>query len=165
MSDFTEEWLQTRLKKGCHIVSVVGGKLPSTSPRAEQNPPVAGPATLACKRRRRSPWDRCTKTERRFCEWVLAGGMGGRIPAFLQPHAGPRLVFPDWNDSYSPDVFVQWDDGSFTLYEVKGGYRGPGWEQGWERFKRACSTWPSLPLEMWEWDRKKHVWVCRWPLR
>ena len=34
--------------------------------------------------------------------------------------------------------------------EVKGGYRGPGAEQGVERFKRARAEYPALRWELWD---------------
>jgi len=36
------------------------------------------------------------------------------------------------------------------LVEVKGGYRGPGWEQGLERYKRARAEYPALRFELWD---------------
>jgi len=60
------------------------------------------------------------------------------------PHA-VTLVFRD-GDRYTPDVLTVNRDGLVTLYEVKGGYRGPGWEQGIERFKRAVAEFPGLRL-------------------
>jgi hypothetical protein len=52
------------------------------------------------------------------------------------PH-GLRLSFDD-GTTYTPDLVVyEYEPCRFRLVEVKGGYRGPGWEQGYERFRRA----------------------------
>jgi hypothetical protein len=55
---------------------------------------------------------------------------------------GMTLRFPD-GDRYTPDIvgYPGFDFDRIKLIEVKGGYRGPGWEQGHERFKRAKERW------------------------
>lgn len=81
-------------------------------------------------------------------EWaaMLARQWGWPI---VRPHA-MTLVFDD-GDRYTPDVLLAWPRGlTMTLYEVKCGYRGPGWEQGMERFKRAKAVFPWLDLRLAE---------------
>ena len=39
---------------------------------------------------------------------------------------------------YIPD-FVIWAHGVVEVVEIKGGYKGAGWEQGWDRYKRAAA--------------------------
>lgn len=54
-------------------------------------------------------------------------------------------MFPlDGGGTYTPD-FIAWKKGDpgLVVCEVKGGYRGPGWEQGMERYKRAASQYSS----------------------
>lgn len=60
---------------------------------------------------------------------------------------GIRLAF-DNGDTYLADFAVFHPTGKIELIEVKGGargsgneYRGPGWEQGWERWERAREFW------------------------
>ncbi len=40
------------------------------------------------------------------------------------------------------------------LVEVKGGYRGPGWEHGLERYRRARAEYPELRFELWQMDKE-----------
>ena len=43
---------------------------------------------------------------------------------------------------YTPDIVVINPlTAGIDIWEVKGGYRGPGWEQGYERYKRAAYEW------------------------
>ena len=71
------------------------------------------------------------------------------------PH-GLTFTFDD-GDRYTPDFFMvpliaERRDNLPCIVEVKGGYRGPGWEQGYERFKRAREKWARwFGFEMWTW--------------
>lgn len=73
---------------------------------------------------------------------ILLSGAGNGDLVIEQP---TRLLrFPN-GDTYTPDFCVMRADGIVEFHEVKGGYRGPGYEQGMERFNRAaerfgCST-------------------------
>jgi hypothetical protein len=64
-----------------------------------------------------------------------------RYYASLWPNAiiipqGITLRFQD-GTKYTPDLAVYNQFPQPVLIEVKGGYRGPGWEQGMERHRRA----------------------------
>lgn len=54
--------------------------------------------------------------------------------AIINPWTGP--------DRYGLGVLI--------LVEVKGGYKGPGWEQGLERYMRARAEYPALLFELWD---------------
>jgi hypothetical protein len=65
-------------------------------------------------------------------------------------------------DTYRPDIVIlkpcDWFRGSLlrmVLVEVKGGYKGPGWEQGVERYKRAVVEYPALEFELWDMAAKE----------
>jgi hypothetical protein len=46
-----------------------------------------------------------------------------------------------------------------TLIEVKGGFKGPGWEQGIERYRRARTQWEKVfAFELWDWSRETKRW-------
>jgi hypothetical protein len=68
------------------------------------------------------------------------------------------LVLPlSGGDTYRPDLLIlapcQDFSGSLCrviFVEVKGGYKGPGWEQGIERYKRAVVEYPALEFELWD---------------
>jgi hypothetical protein len=61
--------------------------------------------------------------------------------------------------SYTPDLCVRDRKQKIIIIEVKGGYRGPGWEQGIERYKRAKYEWGHwFELRLWTWDRKQQTW-------
>jgi hypothetical protein len=61
--------------------------------------------------------------------------------------------------SYTPDLMVRTKYEKPILIEVKGGYRGPGWEQGIERYKRAKYEWGYwFEFQLCIWDRKKQEW-------
>ncbi len=81
-----------------------------------------------------------TKAEAAALAWL--SGEGWQVipqPCRLFPLAG--------GGSYTPDLLA-WRNGfpGVLVVEVKGGYRGAGWEQGYERYKRAadafdCHAW------------------------
>lgn len=58
--------------------------------------------------------------------------------ATITPH-GLRLAFGD-GTTYTPDLVVYHPSGRIELVETKGGYSGPGAEQGIERFRRAMAV-------------------------
>lgn len=69
--------------------------------------------------------------------------------------AQPCRLFPlPDGGTYTPD-FLAWkdDEGGVVVAEVKGGYRGAGWEQGEERYRRAaaaydCPQWRFCRIEV-----------------
>lgn len=64
-----------------------------------------------------------------------------------------RNLFPlAGGGTYIPDFVVLSPHGA-RVVEVKGGYRGPGWEQGRERYKRAAAQYSGkagVSFELWE---------------
>ena len=58
--------------------------------------------------------------------------------AHIIPQASRFFRLAD-GDSYTPDFVVIGNAMPIEVWEVKGGYRGPGWEQGVERYKRTAS--------------------------
>ena len=105
--------------------------------------PVSNLPPAKCSRGRRKPPAPSTKAE---AEW-LAYLRRVFVDAIIRAH-GMTLVFPD-GDRYTPDV-AMWHHGHLTIYEVKAGYRGPGWEQGTERYKRAKAEWYWLDFRLAE---------------
>ena len=69
--------------------------------------------------------------------------------------------------TYTPDFLVVRPGEPVRAIEVKGGYRGPGWEQGVERYRRAALEWSDgilFQFEMHTWDRARREWrVDPWP--
>lgn len=78
---------------------------------------------------------------------VLAWAQRNWPTALIIPH-GLTLKFPD-GTRYNPDIVVYDQAVRPILIECKSGYRGPGWEQGHERFRRArdlFGEWFELEL-------------------
>ena len=98
------------------------------------------------------------KTEARAMEWLRFQGYSGII-------AQPTRLFPlAGGGSYTPD-FLAWELMSFGILviEVKGGYKGPGAEQGYDRYKRAAlqyspagSPWRFALLT---WHARRREWT------
>lgn len=68
--------------------------------------------------------------------------------------------------TYTPD-FLEFRPSGLPViaWEVKGGYRGPGWEQGYERYKRAALEWSDGEIFQFKMATKnKGKWsVEEWP--
>lgn len=59
--------------------------------------------------------------------------------------------------TYTPDLVVLRHGHLPLCVEVKGGYRGPGADQGYERYRRAAYEWgPWLEFALWE--RRRGEW-------
>jgi len=99
----------------------------------------------------------CNQTERRFYE-SLSSANRDRI--VIQP---PRHFPLKGGGTYTPDFMVYTDDG-VLVYEIKGGYRGPGAEQGHERYARAAVQWASPALRFCKatWNAKDKAWTKEW---
>ena len=69
----------------------------------------------------------------------------------IQP---PRFFEFEDGDTYTPDFLLLAGGRGQIVAEIKGGYRGPGWEQGWEQFKRAAAAFGR--------DRGREFWLCEW---
>ena len=59
--------------------------------------------------------------------------------------------------TYTPDLLVLRDGRPPLAVEVKGGYRGPGAEQGVERYRRAAYEWRRW-LDFALWERTRGAW-------
>ena len=96
------------------------------------------------------------KTEARFLEIIKRDYKG----ALIVPQPTRFFRFPN-GDTYTPDFLVIDGDGVF-VFEVKGGYRGPGWQQGYERYHRAKERFESydnrIVFELVPWDAKRGEW-------
>lgn len=106
----------------------------------------------------KSRLDSLNKTERRFYDEILKGV--DKKSVIVQPS---RLFELQGGGTYTPDFLVISDGKAFAI-EIKGGYRGPGWEQGYERYKRAAAQWQGDHFKfcMWTWDRKANKWDCEY---
>ena len=100
---------------------------------------------------------RLTSAERRFLSGLESGGLLSALglPAGCRWVAQPTRLLPlSGGGTYTPDFLVLVPGGEPVSAEVKGGYRGPGWEQGVERYRRAASEWDGRGLRfvMATWD-------------
>lgn len=104
------------------------------------------------------------KTEERFRrEWPCTVIRSGWV-ACWQTY---RMAFPDGGE-YRPDCVMvrhnhdilptELPPAGSIIVEIKGGYRGPGWEHGYERFKRARLQWPQFAFHCYE-EWKKGMWA------
>ncbi len=102
------------------------------------------------------------KTERRFYETVIPEVFKGQeYIVITQP---PRLFELTGGGTYTPDFLVCTND-TVHVCEIKGNYKGPGWEQGIERYKRAAAQFNMLCIQftMYTWDAKQKRWrVSKW---
>lgn len=94
---------------------------------------------------------RLNTSETRVAALLAAQGMVVVGQALRLPLSG--------GGEYRPDL-VAWSPGcaSVLVVEVKGGYRGPGWEQGFERYKRAALEWDGAPLVFVRFERDGSRW-------
>lgn len=90
-------------------------------------------------------------SEKRVAALLAAQGMTVVGQALRLPLSG--------GGEYRPDL-VAWSPGcaSVLVVEVKGGYRGPGWEQGYDRYKRAALEWDGAPLVFVRFERDGSRW-------
>lgn len=103
----------------------------------------------------KSRLDRLNKTEMRFYDDFYLEHKGKII---IQP---PKFFELAGGGTYTPDFLFVRDDGKGVgVYEIKGGYRGPGWEQGIERFKRAAAQYDGEKFHfmLWTWNREDGEW-------
>ena len=97
---------------------------------------------------------RMNKTEARFLEVLRRLHPDGLIVE------QPTRFFRFRNgDSYTPD-FIVIASGAITSYEVKGGYRGAGWEQGYERYHRAKEAFAGygVAFVLATWNTRQKEW-------
>lgn len=63
--------------------------------------------------------------------------------------------------TYTPDFLVVGDALPMLVVEVKGGYRGAGAEQGYDRYKRAALEWSDgrrFRFVLCTWERMRREW-------
>ena len=136
---------------------VLGGVSPSPVVQEGQ-----GRKSPQGERKRLLRADKLNKTEARFLQELRRSMAGQRsaIPELdgmdiwcydIQP---PRFFEFEDGDTYTPDFLLLAGGRGQIVAEIKGGYRGPGWEQGWERFKRAAAAFGR--------DRGREFWLCEW---
>jgi hypothetical protein len=101
---------------------------------------------------------RMTKTEARFYGHLQGEYSNEKHIIVPQP---TRFFRFDNGDTYTPDFIVICDIG-IVVYEVKGGYKGAGYEQGYERYYRAKEKFESSELRITfflvTWNRKTYQW-------
>ena len=136
---------------------VLGGV--STAPAVQEGKGLKSPQS---ERRRALRVDKLNRTEARFLA-ELRRSMAGQRSAMpeldgldiwcydIQP---PRFFEFEDGDTYTPDFLLMAGGRGQIVAEIKGGYRGPGWEQGWERFKRAAAAFGR--------ERGREFWLCEW---
>ena len=118
--------------------------------------------TQQSERKRVLRVEKLNKTEARFLQELRRSMAGKRseIPDLdgldiwcydIQP---PRYFEFEDGDTYTPDFLLLAGGRGQVVAEIKGGYRGPGWDQGWERFKRAAAAFGR--------DRGREFWLCEW---
>lgn len=101
-------------------------------------------------------WPAMNRTEARCLAGLLEA-----LPdhcVFAQPS---RFFTLSGGGTYTPDFLVVRPGEAVRVIEVKGGYRGPGWEQGVERYRRAALEWSDgihFQFEMHTWDRARREW-------
>lgn len=100
------------------------------------------------------------KTEARFYDYMKDYIFGKEAVTVIVQAS--RFFKLKGGGTYTPDFMAFKHDGTLPCYvfEVKGGYRGAGWEQGYDRYKRTALEYegPCFHFVMAEWDRKKVAW-------
>lgn len=102
--------------------------------------------------------DQLNKTERRFYDSFLRTQDGIDFKVIVQPTNFFEL---EKKGCYTPDFIVVTPDAKpITVIEIKGGYQGPGWEQGYERYFRAAQQYDGKFFEflMYTWVAKERQW-------
>ena len=107
--------------------------------------------------------ERLNKTEARFLHWLDLHVRQRHNIIIVQP---PRLLELEGGGTYTPDFIVVQPWG-LDVYEVKGGYEGPGWEQGVERYKRAAAQYDGKHMHffMCEWTKDNGWRIQKWQTR
>lgn len=106
------------------------------------------PATIAEKqahRARRTPFERMNKSEAAVLMMLMEKYPG----ALVLPQC--RILPFDDGTSYRPDFEVVGTGRKAIIVEVKGGYRGMGYEGGMERYRRARDQYRSwFKFQLWQ---------------
>jgi hypothetical protein len=98
---------------------------------------------------------RKTKAEMAFAAILAAWRHKGLIRQWLEQAV--TLRFSD-GTSYRPDYTAITHQGEIWHIEVKGGYRGWGWEQGYERFRRARDVFQCPGVRLVLATKSKNGW-------
>ena len=123
--------------------------LPNASEAVRRlNPELFGaslPAAVRMEAKVGTPRGRRTKTELAAADLARRRWPEARVleQALRLPLTG--------GGTYTPDLVVVRPGQPLLLIEVKGGYRGPGAEQGVERYRRAAYEWRHwMGFALWE---------------
>lgn len=132
-------------------LSVETGKAAAFRPKPGK-PAIPGPKHT----KELSRLEKCNKTETRFFHEVLMRS-APKMVILPQP---PRFFELTGGGTYTPDFLVVTESGPILSIEVKGGYRGPGWDQGYERYKRTALEWDGKGFRfvMATWNAKDKTW-------
>ena len=121
-------------------------------------PSAAIPSKIDAKNEKLEKMPKLNKTEARFLrEWLAPWARGADCLIIPQPIRFFRLT---GGGTYTPD-FLLIDGGGVTVYEVKmKGAHYHGWEQGYDRYKRAALEFsrPWLSFVMATWQSKLNSW-------
>ena len=107
-----------------------------------------------------------SKTEVLFRETFLAElvsywhSHGREVRVVPQPTRFFRLT---GGGTYTPDFLVFVGGEKVGVFEVKGGYKGAGWEQGIDRYKRAALEYDGeiFAFTLCTYIRREHRWEFR----
>ena len=117
-----------------------------------------GPAVLSVPQDER-PRRALNKTEEEWGRRLAVLSPSSRV--FVQP---TRFFALRGGGTYTPDFLEFRPDGLPVIaWEVKGGYRGPGWEQGYERYRRAALEFSGAKFAFKLAEKRKGKWsVTEW---
>ena len=126
------------------------GKLLAVSAPTAPGPSVPVVETPRAKPRVKS----LNKTEQRWFDTIAPTHFAG---ATVLPQA-LTLPLKD-GGTYRVDFLCVYLSRYPVVVEIKGGFRGSGWEQGIERYRRARTQWEKVfGFELWEWDGQTKRW-------
>ncbi len=126
-----------------HANACLTCRAPRQGLNSNSDPALAAKPEKQARSRRRTPAERMNKSEREIEAMLSCDPMAIVLPQAL------TLSFVD-GTSYRPDFLVIAAGQMDRVIEVKGGYRGPGWEQGIERYRRAKEKWGAwFRFELW----------------
>ena len=135
--------------------SVFGDSRAADMPKAGNTdigtaPPVE---TVKAKRTRIPLEEKRSGAEQRWLDTIARQLRNDGNVLFI--HEQVRWNFPD-GTSYKVDFVVIFSDRPPLCVEIKAGYKGNGWEEGDERYRRARDLWPHMAWRMYV--RDKGVW-------
>jgi hypothetical protein len=94
------------------------------------------------------------KTEQRWLDTIAKTHFAG---ATVLPQA-LTLPLKD-GGTYRVDFLCVYLSRYPVVIEIKGGFKGNGWEQGIERYRRARTQWEKVfGFELWTWEGKTKRW-------